>query len=202
MGWILTNRDSPLPPLSQKQRPPGERANDRSVTLPAGGVGVRLCRRFSKSAPAGIAPSLARWWFGGRSASAWPSSALRSSAHRAGRRRRCTSPCWSRPSAAPAVTAPVVAFVVPPHTGRGRRPFHSIALVPRSTSRLRPPTRGGVLGEGFGNVFRVGGGWRRGSDARPTHNPQPSPALGAGGSAIANALPPLHRLTHGNGEGG
>jgi hypothetical protein len=32
----------------------------------------------------------------------------------------------SRPSAAPAVTAPIVAFVVPPHAGRGRRPVHCV----------------------------------------------------------------------------
>lgn len=43
---------------------------------------------------------------------------------------------------------------------------------------------------------------RRGSGARSPHTPQPSPALGAGGSASANASPPLHRPTHGNGEGG
>ncbi len=43
---------------------------------------------------------------------------------------------------------------------------------------------------------------RRGSGARSPHNPQPSPALGAGGSASANASPPLHRPTHGNREGG
>lgn len=63
-----------------------------------------------KAPPQASRRRYARWWFEGRSASAWPSSAARSSPHRAGRRRRFTSLCWSRPSAAPAVTAPVGRF--------------------------------------------------------------------------------------------
>jgi hypothetical protein len=80
----------------------------------------------------------------GRSLVFRPSSAARSSPHRAGLQPR-PSPCCRRPSAAPAVTAPIVAFVVPHHAGRGRRPLRSVPVVPRSTALQGGLVRCGVV---------------------------------------------------------
>ena len=78
-----------------KRRPPCQRANDRSVTLPAG----------SFLAEAGIAPSLARWWIGGRSLGVPALLSGSRARHIAEGLQPFPSRCWSRPSAAPAATS-------------------------------------------------------------------------------------------------
>jgi len=81
---------------------PGARANDRSVTPRASGCRVRLSPESKTRAPARVAPSLARWWFGGRSAGLrLDSSAARALATSSPGRSRSTSLCRSRASAAP-----------------------------------------------------------------------------------------------------
>lgn len=110
-----------------KRRPPNPGANDRfdSLRSPLRGTSLSLlsisallrlsrcllmgaecgCRRSNKSAPAGIAPSLARWPFGGRSLGfRWSATGLLRCA-----RRQPLQPlpslCWFRPSAAAAAAS-------------------------------------------------------------------------------------------------
>jgi hypothetical protein len=147
-------------------------------------------RRFAKRAPAGVAPSL-----------------------RAGVvQRRSASACWSRPSAAPAVTAPNVAFVVPPLPDAAADPSGSSFLL---TSRAGSNAAAWLWRHScaFGDCFKgchthasaspvlLGGCRRFGSsicNRRPRQESsslqsiRPGEASASGGDAAGNALRERH----------
>src|SRR5690606_37568393 len=112
--------------LAQKRRPPGQLANDRCGTPRADEVPSAAVAGQTKWAPrtgrASARALVVRGAVAGRSGLPQRLVALRHIVQASSRSLRRVG---GLPSAAPAVTAPIVAFVVPPHAGRGRRPFRS-----------------------------------------------------------------------------